>query len=162
MKSQTSSGYLPWLIAGIAFLGLLLTVGWHFHEGGNPAEQLASKATRADLVGRMQLDLASAAEAEKSAVLAITDEDSMVFANQARAATGAVGNELRELGRLLSTGGTPEERDLLGQFAASFDNLQRVDDEVLALAVRNTNLKAYSLLFGPAAKTLAEMDEALD
>jgi hypothetical protein len=40
-------------------------------------------------------------------------------------------------------------------------NSQRVDKEVLDLAVRNTNLKAWSLLFGVAASTLAEMDTAL-
>jgi hypothetical protein len=110
----------------------------------------------------MQLDLVSAAEAEKSSVLAITDEDSLRYADQARAATAEVDREREELGRLLAPDGFQRERDLLSQFSEAFGNLKRIDAEVLDLAVKNTNLKAYSLLFGPAAETLAEMDAALD
>jgi hypothetical protein len=161
MRTKTSAENVPWLIAGVVFLALLLVVVWHFRQDASPAQQLAGKASRADLVGRMQLDLASAAEAEKSAVLAITDEDSQKFADQARAATAEVERERQELGALLAASGTQHERDLLPPFSQAFANLQRVDSEVLALAVKNTNLKAYSLLFGPAANTLAEMDAAL-
>jgi hypothetical protein len=162
MKRKTGSEYLPWLIAGVAFLTVLLVFGWYGHQGGNAAQQLASKATRIDLVERMQLGLASASEAEKSAVLATTDAASLTFANQARAATAEIVREQHDLGALLATSGGQRERDLLAQFSAVFADLQRVDDEVLALAVKNTNLKAYALLFGPAAETLAEMDAALD
>ncbi len=161
MRTKTSAESVPWLIAGVVFLALLLLVVWHFRQDASPAQQLAAKASRVDLVGRMQLDLASAAESEKSAVLAITDEDSQKFADQARAAAAEVERERQELAALLATGGTQPERDLLAQFSQAFANLQHVDSEVLALAVKNTNLKAYSLLFGPAADTLAEMDAAL-
>jgi hypothetical protein len=161
MTTKTSIVNVPWLIAGVVFLALLLVVVWHYRQDASPAEQLASKATRVDLVGRMQLDLASASEAEKRAVLAITDEDSQKFADQARAASAEVERERQELGTLLATGGPQRERDLLAQFSQAFGSLQRVDNEVLTLAVKNTNLKAYSLLFGPAADTQAEMDAAL-
>jgi hypothetical protein len=162
MKSKPSNEYLPWLIAGLVSLALLLFVGWHFREAmGSPAQALASKASRVDLVSRMQLDLASASEAEKSAVLAITDQDSQTYADQARATTAQVVQEQHDLSALLANGGSPPERDLLSQFSKVFADLQRVDSEVLALAVKNTNLKAYSLLFGPAADTQAQMDAAL-
>jgi hypothetical protein len=162
MKSKPSNEYVPWLIAGLVFLALLLVVGWHFREGmSNPAQALASKASRVDRVGRMQLDLASASEAEKSAVLAITDQDSQTDADQARAATARLVEEQKDLSALLANGGSSRERDLLSQFSNVFADLQRVDSEVLALAVKNTNLKAYSLLFGPAADTQAQMDAAL-
>ncbi len=162
MKSKPSNEYLPWLIAGLVFLALLLVVGWHFREGvSGPAQALASKASRVDLVGRMQLDLASASEAEKSAVLAITDQDSQTYADQARAASSQVAQEQHDLRALLANGGSPREQDLLSQFSKVFDDLQRVDNQVLSLAVKNTNLKAYSLLFGPAADAQAQMDAAL-
>jgi hypothetical protein len=162
MTSKPRNEYLPWLLAGLVFMALLLVVGWHFRESlDNPAQALALKASRADLVGRMQLDLASASEAEKSAVLAVTDQDSQTYADQARAATAQVVQEQHELSALLANGGNSNEHDLLSQFSKVFDDLQRVDNEVLALAVKNTNLKAYSLLFGPAADAQAQMDAAL-
>jgi hypothetical protein len=163
LKSKPSNEYLRWLIGGSVFLALLLVVGWHFRESmSSPALALASKASRVDLVGRMQLDLASASEAEKSAVLAITDQDSQTYADQARAATAQVVEEQHALSALLAKGGVPREQDLLNQFSKVFADLQRVDNEVLVLAVQNTNLKAYSLLFGPAADTQAQMDAALE
>lgn len=159
-STREKSG-LPWMVAGAMFLALLITLVWHFGQQRSPARELALKASRVDLVGAMQAALASASEAEKSAVLAITDQDSQAFADQARASTAAVERARQELDGLLATGGTPGERDLLAQFSAAFANLRRIDEEVLGLAVRNTNLKAYALAFGPAADTLSELDAAL-
>jgi len=162
MKTQARPTNVPWLVAGAVFMALLLVVVWHFHQDESPTARLAAKADRVDLVGRMQLDLAFASEAEKSAVLAVTDEASRTFANQARAATANVAREHQELSTFLTTGASQRERQLLVQFAGAFTNLQRIDEDVLALAVKNTNLKAYALLFGPAADRLAQMDTALD
>jgi len=113
------------------------------------------------LVSRMQLTLASASEAEKSAVLAITDRDSQVFADQARIAASEVEKARRELGELLKIGGTEDEKALFNQFSELFPEFQSVDDELLKLAVKNTNIKAYSLAFGPAAAALNDMNVAL-
>jgi hypothetical protein len=159
MPSTPGKKNVVWMAAGMALLAALVVVLWQFRQ--DPARQLAFKASRVDLVGRMQLALASAAEAEKSAVLAITDQDSQTFADQARAATGEVERERQELAKLLATGGTQRERDLLAQFSDAFGTLRRIDEEVLRLAVKNTNLKAFGLLFGPAADALAELDAAL-
>ncbi len=159
MTNKTTRQDVRWMAAGVVILVLLTLVVWHFRQ--DPAQQLALKASRVDLVGRMQLALASASEAEKSAVLAVTDADSRKFADQARAASAEVERERRELGKLLATGGTQRERDLLAQFSEAFASFLLVEDEVLRLAVKNTNLKAYGLLFGPAADALAEMDAAL-
>ena len=161
MESRTSSPVLPWLLGGAAFLALFLAFLMHFREDANPARQLSDKAGRVDVVARMQLGLASASEAEKSAVLAITDKDSQTFADQARAATAAVERDHQEVSALLAASGTQREKDLLAQFSETFGHLKDLDEVVLDLAVKNTNLKAYGLLFGPAASTLAEMDAAL-
>jgi Four helix bundle sensory module for signal transduction len=159
VKNRPRTEDLLWMGAGALALALVLLVVWHFHQ--DPAQQLASRASRSELVGRMQVELGSAAEAEKSAVLAVTDQDSQTFADQARATTAEVERERQELTKLLATGGTQREKELLAQFSDAFLALQRIDDEVLRLAVKNTNLKAYALLFGPAADTLAELDAAL-
>jgi len=152
---------LLWMATGAALLAVVILVVLHFQENQNPVQQLAFKAQRVELVDRMKMDLASASEAEKSAVLAITDSDSQKFAEQARSATADVERERGELGELLAAGGAANERELLAQFAKSFGEFRKVDDELLALAVKNTNIKAYGLAFGPAAAALKEMDSAL-
>ena len=150
-----------WMATGAAILLVVIFVALHFRTGQGPAEQFAFKAKRVDLVARMRLTLASASEAEKSAVLAVTDQDSQTFADQARAATAEVELERKELGELLAAGGTRGEKDLLAQFSKVFTDFQRIDNDLLVLAVKNTNIKAYGLAFGPAADALKEMDTAL-
>ena len=161
MKIKPGINDLRWMATGAAALLVCILVVFHFHKDQNPATQLAFKAQRADLVGRMQSDLASAAEAEKSAVLAITDQESQTYADQARAASAKVEQEGHEIGELLTTGGTQGEQELLAQFTTAFAEFQRIDKDLLALAVQNTNLKADSLAFGPAATALKAMDAAL-
>ena len=160
-QGKTGSPILPWLVGGVAFLALFLALLFHFREGSNLALQLSDKASRVDLVAHMQLALASESEAEKSAVLAITDKDSQIFADQARAATATVERDHQAVGALLAASGTQREKNLLAEFSEAFGHLKDLDEVVLDLAVKNTNLKAYGLLFGPAASTLAEMDADL-
>lgn len=161
MKIKPGINDLLWMAAGAAVPLICILVVLRLHGDQDPAAQVAFKARRVDLVERMQLDLASASEAEKSAVLAVTDEDSQTFADQARATSAKVVQESRELGELVTSGGEQGEKELLAQFAAAFAEFQRVDDDLLALAVKNTNVKAYSLAFGPAAAALKEMNAAL-
>lgn len=161
MTNKSSTLNLSWLLGGAVLLALLLAFVLHYREDANPAKQLSDKASRVDAVARMQLALASESEAEKSAVLAITDKDSQTFADQARAATAEVERDRQDLGVLLTPSGTERERALLAQFTDAFGHLKGLDEEVLGLAVKNTNLKAYGLLFGAAATTLAEMDASL-
>jgi hypothetical protein len=150
-----------WMAVGAAGLLVVILLVWHFRDQQTPAEQLAFKARRIAVVESMRLNLASASEAEKSAVMAITDADSQTYADQARAAAATVEQARNELGELLQTGGTQNEKDLLAQFSRAFTEFQRIDKDLLDLAVKNTNLKAYSLAFGPAAAALKEMDAAL-
>jgi hypothetical protein len=159
MKLRPGATDILWMVAGAAALLVVVLTVLHFHS--DPTAQLTSKAQRVDLVRRMQLDLASASEAEKSAVLAITDEESQTFADQARGASGRVEQERRELGELLAPGALQGESELLAQFSEAFAELQRIDKDLLALAVKNTNVKAYGLAFGAAASAVKDMDSAL-
>jgi len=150
-----------WMTAGAVMLSLLFLGVFHFYQKQNPAEELAFKAGRVDLVSRMQLALASASEAEKRAVLSVADLESQTFAGQARMATAEVEQARRALSKLLKTGGTQGEKDLFNQFSDLFIEFQRIDNELLDLAVKNTNIKAYNLAYGPAAAALEEMNAAL-
>lgn len=162
MTDSRQGRIAPWALAGVVVMMLLLGLVWRFGQASGPAQALARKASRVDLVGRMQVALASAAEAEKSAVMAPTDQESQAFADRSRAATAELERARVELARLLQEGGTEGERALLARFSGDFSALRALDEEVLRLAVRNTNLKAHALAFGPAAQALTELDEALE
>src|ERR1700719_3614853 len=113
-----------WMAFGAAMLLAVMLVVLHVQRGQSPAEQLAFKAKRIDAVERMRLALASASEAEKSAVMAITDGDSQKYADQARAATAEVERGRTDLGQLLDAGGSQREKDLLAQFSKVFAEFQ--------------------------------------
>jgi len=161
MRIRPSASDALWMAAGAAILLLFGLLVLFFGKEPDRNALLAARAQRVDLVDRMQLALVSASEAEKSAVLAITDQESQAFADQARAGTAEVERERQELAELLNKDGTRGEKDLLAEFSQRFRAFQQVDNELLGLAVKNTNLKAYALTFGPAASALDEMSAAL-
>src|SRR6185436_7852188 len=147
------------MAAGAAAFGLIGALVLHFRV--DPAAALAAQQRRVDLVAAMQLDLTAATAAERSAVLAVTDEESVTFAGQARAKTADVERERAELQELVESHGTSAESDFLAQYSEAFTEFRRIDDELLGLAVKNTNIKATALLFGPGAAAVDEMDAAL-
>lgn len=161
MKIKPGINEFLWMSIGVVILLVAMLVAMHFKTDQSPNEQLVFKAKRVNMVVHISLTLASASEAEKSAVLAVTDQDSQTFADQARAATAEVERECKELGELMTKGGTSGEKDLFVQFSKAFADFQLIDNDLLNLAVKNTNVKAYSLAFGPAADALKKMDIAL-
>lgn len=149
------------MVPGAIIMLLFVLVAAHFHKEHNPVKELAQKARLVDLVGRMRFGVSSASEAEKSAVMAITDKDSITFADQARRATEEVERQREELERLLKTNLKQNEADLFTQFSQAFTEFQRIDKDLLTLAVKNSNLKAYDLAYGPAHEAVGEMITAL-
>ena len=69
MKSGASS--IVWALVGAAVMGALLFAVFRSQTGQTPSQQLALAAQEVELAGQIRVALASAAEAEKSAVLAI-------------------------------------------------------------------------------------------
>jgi hypothetical protein len=146
-----------WMIAGTVLLLAVIVVVMRLHKDRDVADRLALKVRRLGWVSQMGVSLTSAAEAERSAVMAVTDEDSQRYAGQARQALSATELASRELEGLLS----PAEHHGLAQFTQSFAEFRRIEEEVIDLAVKNTNLKASNLAFGEAASAVREMDAAL-
>ena len=147
-------------IALVLLLSFLVVFLWR-HEDANwfqsAFERSVQKLQRIQSINR---DLLAAAEAEKSAVMAETDEASQAFAEQSMQASHHVEKARRELEPLLA--GTPQETQLFQEFSRCWDTLQEIDRSVLALAVQNTNLKALRLSFGPAAAAIRSMEDALN
>jgi Four helix bundle sensory module for signal transduction len=156
-----SAGRLGWAIAGTIVLVGIVSVIFRLQPRHSFGEKLALRMKKIELTGQLGLALASATEAEKSAVLATTDEQSEAFAQQARSATSTAEQARAALHQLLQIEGTSKEKELLLQFSKAFTEFRHVDDELLALAVKNTNLKATALTFGASADAIGAMDAAL-
>jgi hypothetical protein len=151
---------LRWIAAGAAIFFLIAFAAVVLWRDQGAVRELAAKASKIDLVTGMRASLAAASEAEKSALLASSDEGSKVYADASRAATADVEKRRAELAVLMKDA-SPDERNFLDQFSKAFAGFRRIDDELLMLAVKNSNVKATRLAFGPAATAVGEMDAAL-
>jgi hypothetical protein len=72
-----------------------------------------------------------------------------------------VQQDIDQLRGTLATLGYADEDKLLSDFAKNFAEYRRLDDNVLGLAVENTNLKAQRLAFGPAQDEAGKFKDAL-
>jgi len=157
--TSTNRKSLSIVLATLTLLAAVLGGLWFFgrDQGGQTAYRQALHTT--ELVEQMGDALHEAARWEKQAVMAETDEESQRFAQGARSATDKAGGLLAELKKLPLR--TPRETELAARFEAAFAEYLRADEEVLALAVQNTNISALALSFGKAAGALGEMTQAL-
>ena len=128
-------------------------------HGTRYSEMFGRTVQMSRLVGSMRVGLYTAAEAEKSAVLAETDNASAEFAAVARQALDQTARTLDEYTTLLS--GPGPDADLAERFRQAFAQYRKADEEVLTLAVQNTNIKAQTLSFEQASAALAHMEKAL-
>jgi len=144
------------VIAVVVFISRLPRMSPHL-------EEVFTKTLRkSQLVSSMRINLHASVEAEKSAVLAETDEASQQFADQAGQAATDVEQARREIEQLIETEKIPREMDLLREFNTCWDRFQEIDRTLLPLAVQNTNLKATRLSFGPAGEAVSRFEKALN
>lgn len=101
------------------------------------------------LASELHVEFTKAAEASSRAVMADTDEASAAGADEAKRARETVDKDLNALRGALQALGYRDDLRALEAFKARFDEYRRLDDEILPLAVENTNLKAQHLSFGP-------------
>jgi hypothetical protein len=114
-----------------------------------------------ELAADLTVQFTMASDAANRAVMADTDEASVAFAKESRGATAAVQNDVGQLHTTLASLGYADEDKLLTDFANNFAEYRRLDDNVLGLAVENTNLKAQRLAFGPAQDAANAFRDAL-
>lgn len=100
------------------------------------------------LVRQINDALLASVAAEKSAVMAITDEESTAFAAESRKRSGELARLRDELQALINADGRPGEVEKLAAFDVTWQQLRDVDERLLALAVANSNLKAAWLAAG--------------
>jgi hypothetical protein len=114
------------------------------------------------VAANVHVQFTKAADAANRAVMADSDETSAAAAREARDATEAVEGDLRALRPLLDSLGYGDELRFLGMFEERFAEYRKLDEEILPLAVENSNLKAQRLSFGPAREAAAEFRQSLD
>ena len=114
-----------------------------------------------ELISSMQHDLLVAMEAEKSAVLATTDEESTTFAAAWKNADGAVARAHAEVRRLVDIDARSTEKAALTKFDEAWAALVAIDSKLLELAVANTNLKAAKLAATDGATAVNQLVDAL-
>lgn len=101
-------------------------------------------------------------EAEKSAVLATSDEESTRLAEQSRQASAEVQRQAEAIRQLVEADGRPEEVERLAAFQAAWAQVVAIDARLLPLAEANTNLKATHLSTHQAAAELQRLLSALE
>jgi hypothetical protein len=91
------------------------------------------------LVSAIHVAFANAGEASNRAVMSSQDEASRAAADEAVTARGAVTRDLAELRSLVQRLEYAEEAKLIETFASQFEEVQRLDEELLPLAAENSN-----------------------
>jgi hypothetical protein len=114
-----------------------------------------------EMTSRMRIHLLKSVELEKSAFMAITDEESKAFADQSLMNADSVERDYRELKGFVDAEGVGEEIKLLKEFDDCWKNFREIDKELLKLSVENTNIKAASLSFTKGAEAMERFEKAL-
>jgi hypothetical protein len=129
--------------------------------GCNTEPAIVRAAREAELVHALEEALLKSVEAEKSAVLSTTDEESQTLANEAKGFATEINRQRRDLRQLITTDDEPTEIAQLDAFDAAWREFEDVDKRLLAQAVANTNLKATRLAVSDGARVLDRFVDAL-
>ncbi|MBY0276235.1 hypothetical protein K2Z84_12890 [Candidatus Binatia bacterium] len=120
------------------------------------------QAEEEGLIDAIRDTLLSSVEAEKSAVLATTDEESLAMARESRRLAEKIDGLVGDLRTRIEADGRTTVAESFAAFVARWKELEAVDDRLLTLAVRNTNLKAMRLAardgFAAVDRFLVAMD----
>jgi len=148
---------LPWILTFV-LLGALTVFGY-YRGSYNPFE---TELMKVDLLSTMRIYLLEASEAEKNAVMAITDEASESFALQARKAADDVENSRKELESIIQQEKRPRETEKLNDFNICWSQFRKLDETILDLATQNTNLKAQKISATQGAQEMEHFEQSLN
>jgi Four helix bundle sensory module for signal transduction len=161
MEQKTKSRlyvFLPWVLT-LAVLGAFTLFGPIYREGSNPFE---TKLMKVELLSTMRIHLLEAIEAEKNAVLAITDEASEDFAAKARHATDSVESSRKKIESVIHQDKPPRETEMINEFNSCWSQYRKLDEIILSLATQNTNLKAQKMSSTQCAQEMGRFEGSLN
>jgi len=114
---------------------------------GDVNAALKELADARHLAGDLQVAFTKATDASNRAVMADTDPASVAYAQEADAEKRAVHDAIGRLRPLLEALRFSDETRILNEFEGRFGDYEKLDRQILDLAVENTNLKAQRLSF---------------
>lgn len=155
--TKRSYVFLPWVLT-FTLLGAF-TLFSYYRESPNPFE---AEFIKVDLLSTMRIHLLEAVEAEKNAVMAITDQASEDFAGQARKAADAVETSRKDIEAIVHQQKLPQEIKTINEFNACWSQFRKLDETILALATQNTNLKAQKISATQGAQEMALFEQSLN
>ncbi len=165
MDSETSilrSGPFWLLMAVLVLVAALLFVGVRYRDVTVGMEIVPKvMARKAAVLSGIRINMIKSVDAEKSAVMADTDEASVAFAEESARWADAVEKGLQELHQLIEAYPSEKEVGRLQEFQGCWTEFRAIDRAVLEIAVQNSNLKAAELSFGAARDAMAPLEEAL-
>ena len=166
MKAKHSGKSIRFLVVAAAVIALL-SMAWFFYVKPKMADILfepifVNDVKKIRLVSEMRVKLNASVEAEKSAVMADTDEASRAYADQALSLSAEVEEARSELGVLIEAEKMGRDVDLFREFSTCWERFRQVDQELLSLSVLNTNLKASELSFDSARNAIKHLEKSLD
>jgi hypothetical protein len=149
---------LPWGIT-LVLLGAITVYSVLYKPAYNP---FLLQPIKIELVSRMRINLLEANEAEKNAVLAITDEESEAYATKARQAADRVEISRKEVESIIHSEQFPREIKMINEFNACWLHYRKLDEIILTLSVQNTNLKAQKISLTQGAQEIRTLEESLN
>ena len=148
-------------VLSIVLFGLALT-GVGTAACVNPLTALPKLFEARRLASELHVSFTRAAEASNRAVMADTDEASIAAKDEATAARQTVDHDLATLQPILTELDYADELRALAAFKTRYEEYRRLDDEILPLAIENSNLKAQRLSFGDAQEAAKAFRSSLD
>jgi hypothetical protein len=155
---------LPAISRRLAGRALVATASTLFAAAGcrgGPSAAFTELAEARQVAADLRVQFNKASDASNRAVMADTDEQSVAFAHEAEQTKAAVQTDIAALAPRLHNLGDDAEIQLLEGFEGHLAEYDRIDHDILALAVENTNLKAQRLSFGPAREAADAFRDAL-
>jgi hypothetical protein len=145
-------------------LAIILFAVMAKQSGDSPSKNSPYETTleKKRILSQLRIDLLKSVEMEKNAVMALSDQESIDFANQSRAASATVGQNLNTLRSLVAAVSSQDEQKLMNEFTTCWAEFGKLDQQILELAVENTNLKAAALSRGKGAVTMGKFEQALE
>ncbi len=113
---------LPWVLI-LVVLGAVTLYGYY----GESYNTFETKFIKVDLLSTMRIHLLEAIEAEKNAVLAITDEASEDFAAQARQAADGVESSRKEIEAIIYQEKLPRETEMINEFNSCWSQYRKLE-----------------------------------